>query len=130
MENFANDKRLLKKDDMTQQKGITFANCLDFDIYAILKDKDSDVPNPIGDPIIIKLTGGDAGFYNGFSPEQVEEVTNMANSYPGTTDAVAYSQYYTGYCYDTNPYQPPMYNWYTGQYYNPYQYGMYWGNYL
>lgn len=60
--NYPNDKRLLKKDDMTLVKGIVYANCLDFDIYTVIKDSNPNVPNPIGDPIVVKLTGDNAGF--------------------------------------------------------------------
>ena len=92
-ENYPNDKRLLKKDDMTMQKGITYANNLDFDMYLIIKDQNEDVPNPIGEPIVVKLTGEGAGFYNGYSDEQVEEITHDVGNTPEVQPA-AYDPYY------------------------------------
>jgi len=89
-DNFANDKRLLKKDDMTQQKGITYANCLDFDMYMIIKDTNPNVPNPIGEPIVVKLTGEGAGFYDGYSDAQINEITELASNDPEVVQAAAY----------------------------------------
>ena len=86
--NFPNDKRLLKKDDMTLQKGITYANCLDFDIYAIIQDTDSDVPNPIGEPIVVKLTGDYAGFTNDYDG-YTQQITEAATNEPITMDLKA-----------------------------------------
>ena len=72
--NYPNDKRLLKKDDITLLKGIAYADCLDFDIYAIIKDNNPDVPNPIGAPIVVKLTGDNAGFTDEFN-DKLDEIT-------------------------------------------------------
>ena len=82
--NYPNDKRLLKKDDMTLQKGITYANCLDFDIYAIIRDNNPDVPNPIGDPIIVKLTGDNSGFTEEYR-DSVDFITEQATTTPIST---------------------------------------------
>ena len=111
-ENYPNDKRLLKKDDMTMQKGITYANCLDFDMYLIIKDKNPDVPNPIGHPFMVKLTGNGAGFYDGYSEEQINKITESIGGVPEEVPA-AYNlympmQYYASY----NPYATQYHNYY------------------
>ena len=108
-ENYPNDKRLLKKDDMTMQKGITYANCLDFDMYLIIKDKSPDVPNPIGSPIVVKLTGDGAGFYDGYSKEQIDAITDKIGGMPEEAPAA----YQASYC-------PYLINHYAGYY--PYGY--------
>ena len=110
-ENYPNDKRLLKKDDMTMQKGITYANNLDFDMYLIIKDQNDDVPNPIGEPIVVKLTGDGAGFYNQYTQDQINQITNVGN-YPTVEPVAAYNMNY-------NPY-------YQYGYYNPYMYYGWW----
>lgn len=123
-ENYANDKRLLKKDDMTQQKGITFANCLDYDMYMIFKDTSPDVPNPIGEPIVVKLTGENAGFYDGYPSEQIETITTMATNNPGTTSAASYPQgYYPQYSPYGYPIQGISYGWWQTPYYWGFNYG-------
>lgn len=76
--NYPNDKRLLKKDDMTLLKGIAYADCLDFDIYAVIKDSSPDVPNPIGEPIVVKLTGENAGFTDELNC-QLDQITAAGN---------------------------------------------------
>lgn len=57
-ENYANDKRLLKRDSITLPKLKTYADALDIEIEMTLKDRDANVPNPMGKPITVKITGG------------------------------------------------------------------------
>lgn len=100
--NYPNDKRLLKKDDMTLLKGISYANCLDFDIYAIIKDNSEDVPNPIGSPIVVKLTGDNAGFTNEFD-DRLDEITSCDNT-PMMIPNAAMSMSYAYNVYDSSCY--------------------------
>lgn len=134
-ENYPNDKRLLKKDDMTMQKGITYANCLDFDMYLIIKDKSPDVPNPIGHPICVKLTGEGAGFYDGYSEKQIQEITEKAGPVPEECPAAYGENYYQynqyPYGYNNQPMQWPQQYYPSNPYYQnitmaqyPYQYTM------
>ena len=55
-ENYANDKRLFNKNNISLGKMKTIANALDMDIILTIKDA-PDAPNPIGEVIEIKLTG-------------------------------------------------------------------------
>ena len=88
--NYPNEKRLLKKPDMTLQKGILYATCLDFDIYVTIKDSAPDVPNPIGETITVKLTGEGTGFSEEqfVDEEQPEEAAAYSynHSFPPTTE--------------------------------------------
>ena len=56
---FNNDKRLLSPSykDITMKKAIEMLNNLDTDVYVITATKDSDVPNPMPEPLIRKITG-------------------------------------------------------------------------
>ena len=56
---FNNDKRLLSSSykDITMKKAIEMLNNLDTDVYVITANKDSDVPNPMPEPLIRKITG-------------------------------------------------------------------------
>ena len=56
---FNNDKRLLSPSykDITMKKAIEMLNNLDTDVYVITANKDSDVPNPMPEPLIRKITG-------------------------------------------------------------------------
>ena len=58
-ENYANDKRLFNKNNISLGKMKTIANALDMDITLTIKDV-PDAPNPIGEVIEVKLTGCDA----------------------------------------------------------------------
>lgn len=58
-DNYANDKRLLKRDSITLPKLTAYAKALDIDIEMILRDKDPNVPNPMGKKITVHLTGGE-----------------------------------------------------------------------
>ena len=57
-ENFNNDKRIFDKPSMTLNKLVTICDKTDIDAYLVLKDKEGDIPNPIGEEIIVKLTNG------------------------------------------------------------------------
>lgn len=57
-ENFNNDKRIFDKPSMTLNKLVTICDKTDIDAYLILKDKDGDIPNPMGEEIVVKLTNG------------------------------------------------------------------------
>ena len=56
-ENFPNDKRKLKDDKITLFLLKRMAECLDMNVDLIITDKSPDVPNPIGIPIKVSLTG-------------------------------------------------------------------------
>lgn len=58
-DNFNNNKRLLTPsyDDITMNKATLLLDNLDVDIYAITVNKDNDVPNPMSQPFIRKITG-------------------------------------------------------------------------
>lgn len=58
--NFLNNKRLLKEHDITLKKMVLIADNLDMDVELIIRDKQGDVPNPIGREIHAVLTGGDS----------------------------------------------------------------------
>lgn len=55
--NYNNDKRLLRKDRITFDKFRTIGECLDIKATLIIEDAGPDVPNPIGRPISIEITG-------------------------------------------------------------------------
>lgn len=83
--NYPNEKRLLKKSDMTLQKGILYAGCLDFDIYVTIKDSSPEVPNPIGETITVKLTGEGAGYSEEEFVDEEQEVAAMPYHYNPNT---------------------------------------------
>lgn len=56
-ENFPNDKRKLKDDKITLFLLKRMGECLDMNIDLIISDAGIDVPNPIGMPIKVRLTG-------------------------------------------------------------------------
>lgn len=56
-ENFPNDKRKLKDDKITLFLLKRMAECLDMNVDLIISDKNPNVPNPIGMPIKVSLTG-------------------------------------------------------------------------
>ena len=60
--NFLNNKRLLKEKNITLNKLILMADNLDMEAELILRDKNHDVPNPMGQEVHAILTGG--GDYN------------------------------------------------------------------
>lgn len=62
--NYNNDKRLLKKGNITFGKFRAIADALDMKATLILEDANPDVPNPIGRTITVELTG---------SPMEMEE---------------------------------------------------------
>lgn len=53
--NFNNDKRLLKRDDITMNKFMMFLNKLDMAATLTIRDANPDVPNPIGHEITVEL---------------------------------------------------------------------------
>lgn len=55
IENYPNDKRLLKRDSITLPKLKAYADALDIQITMTLEDNSSDIPNPMGDPITVVL---------------------------------------------------------------------------
>lgn len=57
IENYPNDKRLLKRDSITLPKLVTYAEALDIALTLTLADKSADVPNPIGKTITVQLNG-------------------------------------------------------------------------
>ena len=58
-ERFNNDKRLLKKGDITLMKLKTTCQALDIKATLILEDASPDVPNPMGRAIITEITSPD-----------------------------------------------------------------------
>lgn len=56
-ENFLNDKRILKGENITLKKMCTHAENLDMEIELIIRDRSSDVPNPMGSEVRAILTG-------------------------------------------------------------------------
>ena len=56
-ENFPNDKRKMKDDKITLFLLKRMAECLDMNVDLIISDKNPNVPNPIGMPIKVSLTG-------------------------------------------------------------------------
>ena len=57
--NFNNDKRLLRKDDITINKLLMFVNNLDMSATLTIRDKSPNVPNPIGKDIVVDLISSD-----------------------------------------------------------------------
>lgn len=57
VENYPNDKRLLKRDSITISKLKTYADALDISLTLTLQDKSNDVPNPMGKVISCQLNG-------------------------------------------------------------------------
>lgn len=56
---YANDIRLLNKESLSLAKLKTFAKNLDMKVSIVVEDKSPNVPNPIGDKIVIDIVGGD-----------------------------------------------------------------------
>ena len=56
---YANDIRLLNKESLSLAKLKTFAKNLDMKVSIVVEDKAPNVPNPIGDKIVIDIVGGD-----------------------------------------------------------------------
>ena len=56
---YANDIRLLNKESLSLTKLKTFAKNLDMKISLVVEDKAPNVPNPIGEKIVIDIVGGD-----------------------------------------------------------------------
>lgn len=54
--NYNNDRRLLDKPSITLSKLIAFGNALDMEISLTFKDKNPNVPNPIGREITVVVT--------------------------------------------------------------------------
>ena len=59
--NYNNDKRLFNKNNISLSMMKRMCEALDIEATLILTDKSSDVPNPIGRTIEVKLTGGIPG---------------------------------------------------------------------
>lgn len=57
--NFNNDKRLLRKDDITINKLLMFVNNLDMSATLTIRDRSPNVPNPIGKEIVVDLISSD-----------------------------------------------------------------------
>lgn len=55
-DNFPNDKRQLKNNSVTLNILKRFCDCMDMEAKLILKDKNPNVPNPIGTEIVVSLT--------------------------------------------------------------------------
>lgn len=62
--NFNNDKRLLKRDDITMNKFMMFLNKLDMAATLTIRDANPNVPNPIGHEITVELIPTDEGRVN------------------------------------------------------------------
>lgn len=58
--NYQNNKRLLKKNDITSAKLKEFANTLDIKISVVMEDMNDSVINPIGRKIKVTLNGPDS----------------------------------------------------------------------
>ena len=56
--NYNNDKRLFNKSTISLSMAKRICDALDIEATLILKDKNDDVPNPMGKTIEVKLTGG------------------------------------------------------------------------
>lgn len=58
-EQFNNDKRLLSPSytDITMKKSVEMLSNLDVDVYTITMNKEGDIPNPMPNPLIRKITG-------------------------------------------------------------------------
>ena len=57
-ENFPNDKRQLRNESMTLKMVERFGNNLDMEVVLVFRDKNPNVPNPIGREISVSLTDG------------------------------------------------------------------------
>ena len=56
--NFPNDKRQLRNNQVTLNIIKRFCNNMDMEAQLIIRDKSADVPNPLGKEIIVSLTDG------------------------------------------------------------------------
>ena len=56
-ENYNNDKRILSNKDITIKKSSLMLENLDVDTYIITTNKEGDVPNPMPNPLIRKISG-------------------------------------------------------------------------
>lgn len=74
--NYQNNKRLLKKNDITSAKLKEFANTLDIKISLVLEDMDDSVINPIGRKIKVYLNGPEStdspAIYSAYDDEEGE----------------------------------------------------------
>ena len=57
-DNFNNDKRLLKSSSVTMSKLKSFCNNFDMKCTLTITDKNPNVPNPIGQEIVVDICGG------------------------------------------------------------------------
>lgn len=57
-DNFLNDKRIFKGASITMNKMISIAQNLDMEVELIIRDKNPEVPNPMGKEVHAILTGG------------------------------------------------------------------------
>lgn len=55
-DNFPNDKRQLKNNGATLNIIKRFCKCMDMEAILILRDKNSNVPNPMGTEVVVSLT--------------------------------------------------------------------------
>lgn len=60
---YQNDKRLFKGKSITFPKLTNIANAIDLKVTLIIEDAGPNVPNPMGEKIVIDITGG--GMYDG-----------------------------------------------------------------
>lgn len=67
IENFPNDKRLLRRDSITLSKLKTYGDALDMEVILTLKDKNENVANPMGKTITVSING------DGSNDEGLEE---------------------------------------------------------
>jgi hypothetical protein len=56
--NFPNDKRQLKNNQITLNIIKRFCNNMDMEALLVIKDKNSNVPNPLNKEIVVSLTEG------------------------------------------------------------------------
>lgn len=63
--NYNNDKRILKKGNITFDKLRTFCEALDIKATITLEDNNPEVPNPIGRVIVAELTSPNAAYIEG-----------------------------------------------------------------
>lgn len=63
--NYNNDKRILKKGNITFDKMRTFCEALDIKATLTLEDNDPEVPNPIGRVIVAELTSPNTAYIEG-----------------------------------------------------------------
>lgn len=57
--NAANDLRLFNDSEITLKKMKKIAKAFDMKVTMIFEDNNPDVPNPIGGPIVVEVTGGE-----------------------------------------------------------------------